>query len=194
MVLDRAQARAQLGLVEEEICFLFFGLIREYKGVGRLLNAFASIAGKDARLRLDVVGRVDPPHTDGFVERLQNSLQVRAHLGFVPYHLVQRHLLAADIAVLPFERVLNSGSLALTTTFGLPVIVPDSEAFADVAARPMAESFTPGDTVSLADALWRARATLIGADARADAKAYATERRPQDISRLLADEVLRITF
>ena len=192
VVLDRDLARAQLGLSSGEICLLFFGLIREYKGVGRLLDAFATIAGQDARLRLDVVGRVDPPHTEEFVERLQHSPQVRAHLGFVPNDLVQRYLLAADIAVLPFERALNSGSLALAATFGLPVVVPGSPAFADLAGRPMVETFAPGDTASLAEALWRARTSLTRPEAREDARAYAAERDPDTISPRLAREVLGI--
>ena len=194
VVLDRDQARAQLGLSRSEINLLFFGLIREYKGVGRLLDAFARVAARDARLRLDVVGRVDPPHTEEFVHRLHHSAQVRPHLRFIPNDLVQRHLLAADIAVLPFERVLNSGSLALATTFGLPVVVPATPAFAEFAGRPMTETFTPGDTDSLAEALWRARTSLTRPAAREDAWAYAADHDPEAISRRLVEEVLGISL
>jgi beta-1,4-mannosyltransferase len=190
IVLDRETARGQLGIAPAEISLLFLGMIRQYKGVERLLDAFAIVEPHDARLRLDVVGRVDPPFSDTFVNRLTSSPRVSARPGFVPEHLLQRHLLAADVMVLPYERALNSGAAALAATFGLPIVAPDSLAFATMTGRGFTETFAPGNTDSLAEALWRARTTLTTRSARQAARAWAEERPPAQISRRLIDEVL----
>jgi beta-1,4-mannosyltransferase len=190
IVLDRQTARAGLGMAPAEISFLFLGMIRQYKGVERLLDAFALVEPLDARLRLEVAGRVDPPVSDGFVDKLTSGPRVQAHLGFVSENLLQRHLLAADVMVLPYERALNSGAAALAATFGLPIVAPDSPAFAPIAGAGFTELFTQGDTESLAAALWRARTSLTNAAAHDAARAWAAARRPAEISRRLLDEVV----
>ncbi|MBI4815133.1 MAG: glycosyltransferase family 4 protein [Deltaproteobacteria bacterium] len=114
----RAQARDRLGYSPSDLVFLHFGQLRPYKEVPRLVEAFGRLSRKDVRLLL--VG--SSPKGERLV--LPKDDRIRAIETFVPDEDVAMYLRAADIAVLPFARVLTSGSLVLAMSFGLPVIAP----------------------------------------------------------------------
>jgi glycosyltransferase involved in cell wall biosynthesis len=128
---------------------LFFGLLRPYKGLDTLLEAWRGVAGAE----LWVVGRPRMP---------LEALQARAPAGvrFVPRFVSDAELPAffrrADIVVLPYsrtERLDWSGVLATALAFGKPIVVSDVGGFGEVAAAGAARLVAPEDPGALRSVL-----------------------------------------
>jgi glycosyltransferase involved in cell wall biosynthesis len=127
-----ADARQELGLPGEAKVILFFGKIRPYKNVPALIEAF-----KQAELRktvLLVAGEAPSLESQRDLQRRAGTdpriqLSVRA----IPHADVCRYFRAADLVVLPFLDVLNSGSALLSLSFNRPVLVPQLGAMSELA-------------------------------------------------------------
>jgi len=69
--------------------------------------------------------------------------------------MLTSYLAAADVCVLPFESILNSGSLALAGGYGVPVIAPALPGLRESLPTQYPLTYTPGSTTSLGQALAR---------------------------------------
>jgi glycosyltransferase involved in cell wall biosynthesis len=134
---------------------LFFGLLRPYKGLETLLEAWRGI-GSEAELW--VVGRPRMP-----LEPLRSL--AGPSVRFVPRFVSDAELPAyfrrADLVVLPYsrtERLDFSGVLATALAFGKPTVISDIGGFSEVAAAGAARLVAPGDP----DALRAAIESLLG--------------------------------
>lgn len=106
----------------------FVGLVRPYKGVDELLDAFASTAARQPGMRLRIAGRA----TSGDIER-----DLRARAADDPrVELDLRHLLEGEFAnavmesvgvVLPYRFMHNSGSALAALSLDRPVLVPRTD-------------------------------------------------------------------
>lgn len=101
---------------------LSFGLVRPYKGVLELLAAFAGTTGD---LRLHVAGR---PSTPAFAAEVAAAAAPDPRVVLRLEHLDDAALVAeiaaAELVVLPYRRMHNSGAVLLALTLGRPVLVP----------------------------------------------------------------------
>jgi glycosyltransferase involved in cell wall biosynthesis len=145
---DEAPLPAELRRVEDPVV-LFFGLLRPYKGLEVLLDAWGEIDGAE----LWIVGRP---------RMALEPLRARAgnNVRFVPRFVSERELAAffrrSDIVVLPYlrtERFDQSGVLATALAFGKPLVVSDVGGFSEVAALGAARLVPPGDRGTLAHAI-----------------------------------------
>jgi glycosyltransferase involved in cell wall biosynthesis len=106
---------------------LFFGLIREYKGLDVLLRALPGIAQRvpDARLVVagDPIEPVEPLQT--LAAELGVAERVEWRLRFVPREEVAALMAAATVAVLPYRQIDASGVLADALGHGRPAVVSD---------------------------------------------------------------------
>jgi glycosyltransferase involved in cell wall biosynthesis len=131
---------------------LFLGLLRPYKGVETLLDAWRGI--DDAELW--IVGRPRGVDVDGL--RARAGPRVRFVSRFVADNELAALFRRADIVALPYlgtERLDFSGVLATALAFGRPIVASDIGGFAEVGALRLV---APGD----ADALRAALTELIG--------------------------------
>ena len=113
---------------------LFFGAIRQYKGLGRLVRAFQSTQRAD--LRLLVAGKTyDDLLRSQLVELAAQDPRISLELGFVEDNRVIALFERADVVAVPFEKTLTSGSVLLAMTMGKALILPDDARVLD----------TPGD-------------------------------------------------
>jgi glycosyltransferase involved in cell wall biosynthesis len=153
LVTEGAPLPAELEAVERPVV-LFFGLLRPYKGLEVLLEAWRGIA--DAELW--IVGRPRVP---------LGPLKASAPPGvrFVPRFVSDAELPAyfrrADAVVLPYtrtERFDFSGVMATALAFGRPIVVSDIGGFAELEAIGAARLVPPGD----AGALQQTLSELIG--------------------------------
>jgi len=122
--ISRDAARRALGLPASAYVYLYFGNIRSYKGVERLLDVFASLPGDD--LRLVVAGRVHPNYRGPLSATAGPPLDPRIvyRPGQVAIDEMQVYFSAADAVVLPFVDTLSSGSAITALGFGRPIVVP----------------------------------------------------------------------
>jgi glycosyltransferase involved in cell wall biosynthesis len=187
--ITREQARHELGLWPDEIVHLVVGAIKPYKGLNELLDAWDSLAADGVPRRLVVAG--GPSDEAGIAETLERAAlhpSVLLHARKIPAAEMQIFLRAADVAVMPYLRSLNSGALMLALTFGLPVVVPAAGGLAEIVDERFARVFEAEVPESLSAAL-HAADELVNADARAAAAAAATERAPGPLSERFTREL-----
>ncbi|MGZ6709547.1 MAG: glycosyltransferase, partial [Solirubrobacteraceae bacterium] len=144
---------------------LCFGLLRPYKGIDVLVEAWQGI--ENAELWIVGAPRMDTaplhaaaPPSVRFVERFVSEGEAAA--------LFRR----ADLAVLPYREIEQSGVLFTALGFGVPLVLTDVGGFPDFAAAGAAELVPPGNAAALHDAL----ADLLGDPARRATLAMATLR------------------
>jgi glycosyltransferase involved in cell wall biosynthesis/SAM-dependent methyltransferase len=125
--LNRSEARRELGLEEEEFCFLCIGFLQYHKGFDRAVRALARLPGE--HLRLDIVGsgRLVAPEIEYYVAELRALVaatpRARLHEGYVSDHAFDCWLQACDVVVLPYRDIWSSGVLARVRLFERPHIV-----------------------------------------------------------------------
>lgn len=116
-----------------------FGLVRRYKGIERLLEVFASI--QDPGLRLTIAGK---PQDDALAVHVAEAAaadpRVEARLESVPDADLAREVRRAELVVLPYTQMHNSGAALLALSLDRPVLVPRSEA-TDALAREVGEGW-----------------------------------------------------
>lgn len=127
-VTSRAEAREILNLSEQDDVCLFLGQIREYKGIQELITAFRSIWKERPSLKLLVVGggRHDPFADLEEPLSMEELQAIHTHRRFVEDDELQTFYRAADFSILPYRKVLTSGSLMLSLSFRIPVAVADN--------------------------------------------------------------------
>lgn len=126
-----AQAREQLGLAQHDKVLLFFGQIAPYKGLEYLLDSLAQLVAEDAGWRLVVAGKVKPgceAYGDDMRQRMEAPAvrdRITAHVRHIPDEQVEVYFKAADVLVIPYVQIFQSGVPFLAYSFGLPVIATD---------------------------------------------------------------------
>lgn len=122
--IRREEARQQLGLADDDFVYFFFGNVRRYKGLERLLEVFQSLPGDHVRLL--IAAKVYNQYGEQFVEYAAqaNPRVIVRSSRFFANEEFQWLFNAADVGIFPFVNVLTSGSVITALSFGLPVIVP----------------------------------------------------------------------
>jgi len=130
--VSRAEARDQLGLPNDAFVYLYLGLIRPYKGLKDLFDAFNKLDCPEARLL--VVGRVFG--VNNYASRLKDLSRTDSRIQlvpeFIPDDAIQVYLNACDFFVLPYKDITTSGAAALALSFGKPIIAPAIASFPEV--------------------------------------------------------------
>jgi glycosyltransferase involved in cell wall biosynthesis len=125
---------------------LCFGLLRPYKGLDVLLDAWAAVGGAE----LWIVGR---PRFDVARLRAQAGPSVRWVPRFVSDGELAACFRRADVVVAPYREAEQSGVVATALAFGAPLLLSDVGGFAEVAAAGAARPVPPGDAAALAAGL-----------------------------------------
>jgi glycosyltransferase involved in cell wall biosynthesis len=125
--LKRHDARARLGLNASEKVVLFFGNIAPYKGLEYLLRGFGLLKIRGGNYRLLITGRIK--NCDDYCRslfRIVDDCDLKDRVSFkteyIPDEEVEIYFKAADLLVLPYRAIFQSGVLFLSYNFGLPVI------------------------------------------------------------------------
>ena len=128
--LSTAEAKRQLGVRSSEKTLLFFGNIAPYKGLEYLITAFTKIAKEDQSYRLIIAGR--PKGADDYWNRIREAITNRGvsdriiqKIEYIPDEETELYFKAADVLILPYTQIFQSGVLFLGYAFGLPVIAAD---------------------------------------------------------------------
>lgn len=126
-------ARAELGIPADARVILFFGGMRAYKNVHALVRAFRNV--RDANAFLLIAGSpADAALSESIAKQAAGDHRVRLTLQFIERDRVGSFFAAADLVVLPYRHILNSGAALLALSFNRPVLVPDLGSMCDLKA------------------------------------------------------------
>jgi glycosyltransferase involved in cell wall biosynthesis len=155
--LTCSEAKDKIGVSTSERTILFFGGIRPYKGVEYLARAFLRVAQQDKRYRLVIAGEPKREATRYWgeiqeeIERDASRTQVIQEIRYIRDEETEIYFKGADVLVLPYTYVYQSGVLFLAYSFGLPVIATDVGALReDVIDGKTGYVCRPRDDVDLA--------------------------------------------
>ncbi|MBQ3163641.1 MAG: glycosyltransferase [Lachnospiraceae bacterium] len=123
--LSKAQARECLEVDEKQRMLLFFGFVREYKGLRYLLEAMGKLQKQD--IQLWVVGDFgdDRESYISMIKEKELDGAVRIVEGYVPDDEVEKYFAACDLVVLPYLSATQSGIVQIAYGFEKPVVVTD---------------------------------------------------------------------
>jgi glycosyltransferase involved in cell wall biosynthesis len=175
---------------------LSFGLLRPYKGIENLIEAYGPVAASNPGAELWIVGN---PRMD--VEPLRRLAaevggRVRLVTRFVDDAEIPAIFRRADLVVLPYLNAEHSGVLYTGLAFGKPLVLSAVGGFPEVAETGAARLVPPGDTDALAETLEElvadqsARTELVAAAAKAAAGPFSwdeTARLTLDLYRELTE-------
>jgi glycosyltransferase involved in cell wall biosynthesis len=118
-------ARLRLGIAPSAKIVGFFGSVERYKGITELVAAFSAL--DDIRAVLCVAGKsyLTPLERKEIEYIAVRDGRVRLRLEHIPETDVAIYIRAADLVVLPFREILNSGSAVLALSLNRTVLVPD---------------------------------------------------------------------
>lgn len=119
--IDKVEAINQLQLPTKQKQVLFFGLIRDYKGLDQLLDAMAMLP-EDYHLTVagEVYGSFDKFQQQ--IEKHNLSNRVHLHLRYIPDDEVKLFFSMADVVALPYKSATQSGIVAIAKHFEKPVV------------------------------------------------------------------------
>lgn len=132
--ITKEEARKKLGLGNQEKVLLFFGFVREYKGLKHLLDAMPKIVETYPDTKLLIVGDFGQDKED-YLEKIKNhKLEnfVSIHEGYIPDREVGKYFAACDLVVLPYESATQSGIVPIAYDFEKPVVVTNVGGLPDV--------------------------------------------------------------
>lgn len=120
--VDKEEAKKNLNLTDKNI-LLFFGFIRDYKGLDVLIEAFALVR-KEMNIKLIVAGEFYEPE-EKYIKliskyNLEDSIILKK--DFIPTTDVKYYFSASDAVVLPYKSATQSGIVQVAVNFCMPVI------------------------------------------------------------------------
>ncbi len=123
--INTESAKKELGIQPEQIVLLFFGFIKEYKGLDILLEAINRIS--DIKLTLIIAGEFESvdlkDRTLRQIKKLPLNITIINRFGFVEPEEIPIYFTVSDIVVLPYKTISHSGVLHLAYSFSKPVLV-----------------------------------------------------------------------
>jgi glycosyltransferase involved in cell wall biosynthesis len=155
-------AKRLLGIKDSEKAILFFGRLRPYKGLEHLLAAYRQLVANHLDYRLIIAGE-PKKGSESYLNEIQQMIggidsreQIICKFQFIPDQDTELYLKAADVLVLPYKEIFQSGVLFLAQSFGLPVVAADVGSFKEeIVGGKTGFLFNPGDAEDLANAIER---------------------------------------
>lgn len=155
---SREAARGQLAIALDRAVLLFFGFVREYKGLVHLIDALPAIRRSVPAVQLMVVGEFwqDRRIYEQRIQALEVGDLVRLVDRYVKNEEVAMYFAAADLVVLPYIDATQSAVVQTAFAFGAPLVTTSVGGLAE-SVRHDVEGLVvpPGDSAALASAVER---------------------------------------
>jgi D-inositol-3-phosphate glycosyltransferase len=158
--LTTSEAKRCLGVQERQRTILFFGNIGPYKGLDYLVAAFQTLNTRNEDYRLVIAGK-QRTGSERYVDDIRNATarevkrrRIIQRIEHIPDSEIELYFKAADVLVLPYTSVSQSGVLFLGQSFGLPVIATDVGSLRDdIVEHETGFVCKPSDTADLTRAI-----------------------------------------
>jgi len=154
-IIDKMEAIRQLGLDSACRYVLFFGFIREYKGLDLMIKAFSDRRLADTGLKLIIAGEFYT-NPEPYMDLIRNNnLENRIILvnDFIPNVDVGKYFCAADIVAQPYKEATQSGVTQIAYHFNRPMIITDVGGLAEMVPNRKVGFVVKPDEKSIADAI-----------------------------------------
>jgi glycosyltransferase involved in cell wall biosynthesis len=143
--------------INEEFVILSFGLIRKYKGIPFLIEAFEQLPDEIIlNSRLLIVGEIWENRKE-LINKISSSKQkekITLIDKYVPDDMISLYFSAADIVVLPYLRASQSGIAHIAMTFGKPIVVSEVGGLKESMAEYKGTFFVkPGNVIEIKNAM-----------------------------------------
>ena len=189
--LTPGEAKQRLGIRDGEKAILFFGRIAPYKGLEYLVGAFQKVLARAENYRLIIAGRLEKG-CEGYWTPVREAIREDVDRGrvllraeFIPDEETEIYFKAADVLVLPYRCIFQSGVLSLGYSFGLPALAADVGSLKDeIIEGKTGFVLKPEDPADLAKAIERYFASDLYTDLsgrRQEIREYAAARYSWDV-------------
>lgn len=153
--VKKEEARSFLKLNKEDNYLLFFGLIRQYKGLDLLIEAFALSDYKKHRLKLIVAGEFYSDK-EKYLQRI-DQLNLKEYIlikdQYIPSDQVKYYFCAANLITQTYRNATQSGVTQIAYHFGRPMLVTDVGGLAETVPDGKCGYVTKPDIQLIADAI-----------------------------------------
>ncbi len=155
IAVSREVALKKLGLDPDYKYLLFFGFIREYKGLDWLLTAFADPRLRDFRIKLLVAGEyyTSSQKYEGIIRENHLEEHIILHTHFIADEMVPYYFSAADLIVQPYKSATQSGVTQVAYHFEKPILVTDVGGLGEIVPDKKVGYTVSPDPSSIAAAL-----------------------------------------
>jgi len=132
--VSKTEAAMRLGLHEQHSYILFFGFIRNYKGLDLLLEAFADKRLREFPVKLIVAGEFyeNPQPYWELIAKLNLENQIELRTLFIPDSEVKNYFSIADIVTQPYRSATQSGVSQIAYHFEKPMLVTNVGGLAEI--------------------------------------------------------------
>jgi len=150
--ISQDESRKKLRLSSSDLVFLFLGIIRPYRGISELIDAFQRLNINNAKLI--IAGRPSKSYIAEQIKgEVKGSSNIQIRLEFIPDDEIQIYMNAADVVVLPYQDVLSSSGIILAMSFGKAIIAPAIGCIPDTLDNSGSLIYDPGVKDGLLKAL-----------------------------------------
>lgn len=130
--VDKMKSRRKLCIPEDKVIFLFFGQIKKVKGVDVLLNALVKLRTQYPNAYVVIAGSVwktDFTECEKIIDREDLTDCLKLDIRYIPDDEIKYFYSAADVCVLPYTDVYQSGVIQLAFGYKKAVVASDLPAF-----------------------------------------------------------------
>ena len=178
----------KIGLGEQEQVLLFFGFVREYKGLKHFIAALPQIVERLPKVHLLIVGDFGKDKQEYLELIAQNKVEkfLSIYDGYIPDQEVEQYFAASDLVVLPYESATQSGIVQIAYGFERPVIATNVGGLPDVVLNEKTGYLVPPKNPgALAEAVVRFfeehKAEEFAENIRKEASRYSWDRMRENI-------------
>lgn len=132
---DKIHSRNRLSIPVDKTILLFFGIIKKVKGLEVLLHSLKDVVSKNKDVLLVIAGRVwenDFSMYQKIIDDNNLSNYCLIHNKFIPHEDVDHYYSSADLVVLPYKRIYQSGVLMMSLSYEKAVLVSDLSPLTEV--------------------------------------------------------------
>ncbi len=123
LIPSQHEARQSLKIADDSFVFLFFGLIREYKGVSELLSVFTKVKNVHPNAILLIAGENKDDHFPSELMKYASN-SIITDLKYQSESTLSNYISASNVTVLPYKKVTTSSTALHSLSYGKPIVAP----------------------------------------------------------------------
>jgi len=153
--IGKTEAKLELGLDLDTDYILFFGFIRDYKGLDLLLKSIADKRIRNRKMKLLIAGEYysNEAYYQQIIKQLRLQDSVVLHTDFIPHEKVKYYFGAADLIAQPYKTATQSGISQLAYHFEKPMLVTNVGGLPEIVEHGKVGYVTEVNVVAISDAI-----------------------------------------